>query len=53
MILVMRIPGIVLPNRGTLLAFCEARDGGDRTRTDIVLKRSEDGGKTWGPCNLC
>jgi len=45
----MRIPGIVLSKRGTLLAFCEARVGGDRTRTDIVLKRSEDGGKTWGP----
>ena len=48
----MRIPGIVLSNRGTLLAFCEAPVGGDRSRTDIVLKRSEDGGETWGPLQL-
>ena len=32
----MRIPGIVLSNRRTLLAFCEARDGGDRSPTDLV-----------------
>jgi len=48
----MRIPGIVLSKKGTLLAFCEARAGADRSRTDLVLKRSEDGGKTWGPLQL-
>lgn len=48
----MRIPGMVRANPGTLLAFCEARDGGDRTPTDLVLKRSEDGGRTWGPLQL-
>ena len=45
----MRIPGIVLSKQETLLAFAEGREGGDRSRTDIVLKRSRDGGKTWGP----
>jgi sialidase-1 len=48
----MRIPGLVTSIEGTLLAFCEARDGGDRTPTDLVLKRSEDGGRTWGPLQL-
>ena len=48
----MRIPGIVLSKKGTLLAFCEARAGSDRSRTDLVLKRSEDNGKTWGPLQL-
>lgn len=48
----MRIPGLVTSARGTLLAFCEARDGGDRTPTDLVLKRSEDGGRKWGPLQL-
>ena len=49
----MRIPGIVLSKNQTLLAFCEARRAApDRSRTDIVLKRSEDGGETWGPMQL-
>ena len=48
----MRIPGIVLSKKGTLLAFCEARAGSDRSRTDLVLKRSEDGGQSWGPLQL-
>ena len=48
----MRIPGIVLSKNQTLLAFCEGRVGGDRSRTDIVLKRSQDGGRTWGPMQL-
>ena len=48
----MRIPGIVRSKNQTLLAFCEARWAPpDRSRTDIVLKRSVDGGETWGPCN--
>ncbi len=45
-----RIPAIVLSTKGTLLAFCEGRktsssDAGD---IDLVLRRSSDGGKTWG-----
>ena len=44
-----RIPSIVITNKGTTLAFAEGRknsssDSGD---IDIVLKRSNDNGKTW------
>ncbi len=44
-----RIPAIVCTNRGTLLAFAEGRKNGcgDAGGVDIVVKRSEDGGKTW------
>ena len=48
----MRIPGVVLSKQGTLFSFCEARAGSDRSRTDLVLKRSEDGGQSWGPLQL-
>lgn len=49
-----RIPAIVQTVKGTLLAFAEARknncsDAGD---IDLVLKRSEDGGKTWSPMQI-
>lgn len=44
-----RIPAIEVSTRGTLLAFAEGRadaahDAGD---INLLLKRSEDGGKTW------
>jgi sialidase-1 len=46
-----RIPGIVVTGKGTILAYCEARknSGGDWGHIDIVLRRSSDGGKSWGP----
>ncbi len=46
-----RIPGIAVTKRGTVLAYCEARksDKGDWGTIDILLRRSTDGGKTWGP----
>ena len=49
-----RIPAVLVTQQGTLLAFCEGRktsanDAGD---LDLVLKRSHDGGKTWGPLEL-
>src|SRR5215475_9391533 len=46
-----RIPGIVVTKRGVLLAYCEARKTGksDWDTIDIMLRRSTDGGKTWGP----
>ena len=49
-----RIPGIVLSNEGTLLAFCEGRKTGrsDHGDLDLVLRRSSDGGKTWEPMQL-
>ncbi len=45
-----RVPGIVVSRKGTVLAYCEARrQDGDWADIDIVLRRSEDGGRTWGP----
>lgn len=51
-----RIPGMVVAEDGTLLVFAEGRrgDGSDprsdkNAPGDIVLRRSTDNGKTWGP----
>jgi len=45
-----RIPAVVVSKKGTLLAFCEGRrkSRADHGDIDLVLKRSFDGGKTWG-----
>ena len=42
-----RIPSLIVSKKGTLLAFCEGREGGDAGDIDLLLRRSEDGGKTW------
>lgn len=44
-----RIPAIVKSKAGTLLAFAEARKNScsGTGNIDLVVKRSEDGGKTW------
>ncbi|MEU6372298.1 exo-alpha-sialidase [Streptomyces sp. NPDC046909] len=49
-----RIPAIVRSTDGTLLAFAEGRvlNCGDAADIDIVLKRSTDGGRTWGPLRV-
>ncbi|MGI5193621.1 exo-alpha-sialidase [Streptomyces sp. CA-288835] len=49
-----RIPAIVKTTQGTLLAFAEGRvnDCSDAGDIDIVLKRSTDGGRTWGPLQV-
>ncbi|MBL7041815.1 MAG: exo-alpha-sialidase, partial [Pirellulaceae bacterium] len=49
-----RIPSIVVTNSGTLLAFCEGRktSQSDHGDVDLVLKRSTDGGRMWGPMQL-
>lgn len=46
-----RIPAVLQTGKGTLLAFAEARKFSckDEGRIDLVLKRSTDGGRTWGP----
>ncbi|MEQ4715687.1 sialidase family protein [Nonomuraea sp. B19D2] len=45
-----RIPAAVVTGAGTVLAFAEGRhaSAGDSGHIDIVLKRSTDGGRTWG-----
>ncbi|BCS34238.1 sialidase [Luteitalea sp. TBR-22] len=49
-----RIPSIIATSSGALLAFAEARKGGagDAGDIDLVSRRSEDGGRTWGPMML-
>lgn len=45
-----RIPAIVRAPNGDLLAFAEGRknSGSDTGDIDLLLKRSRDGGKSWG-----
>ena len=49
-----RIPAIVKAKNGDLLAFCEGRvnNAGDFGNIKIVLKRSDDNGKTWSPLQI-
>jgi len=46
-----RIPGIITSNPVMPIAFCDTRmreEGDPPHDTDLVLKRSVDGGRTWG-----
>ena len=52
-----RIPSMVTTKQGTLLAICEGRGlqkgtHGDISGNHLVLKRSIDNGKSWGPLEL-
>lgn len=48
-----RIPSVVVTQEGTVLAFAEGRASrSDHAQNDIVLKRSTDGGRTWGPLEI-
>ncbi|ROP46627.1 exo-alpha-sialidase [Streptomyces sp. PanSC9] len=49
-----RIPAVVRTTDGTLLAFAEGRvlNCGDAADIDIVVKRSTDGGRSWGPLRV-
>jgi sialidase-1 len=51
---VYRIPSLIATPKGALLAFCEGRkvSGADESPTNLVLKRSRDGGKTWKPMQV-
>ena len=45
----IRIPAVVVTNGGALLAFAEGRQRkADQARNRIILKRSTDGGRSWG-----
>src|SRR5688500_15545428 len=46
-----RIPGVVVGAKGTVLAYCEARktSASDWDQIDVMMRRSADGGRTWGP----
>lgn len=50
----MRIPALVVTKKGTLLAFCEGRIGtaSDWADMDMLMRRSTDGGRTWGPIKV-
>ena len=47
-----RIPSLLTTRRGVVLAFCEARQGGDHSHNDLALKRSTDGGRSWSPLRV-
>ncbi|MCA9176647.1 MAG: exo-alpha-sialidase [Planctomycetales bacterium] len=49
---IFRIPAVVKAVNGDLLAFCEAREGGDASKIDLVMKRSTDQGRTWSPLQV-
>ncbi len=48
-----RIPGVVVTSRGTVIAYCEARknSSSDWGEIEIHLRRSIDGGRSWGDTN--
>ena len=50
----VRIPALIVSQKGTVLAFCEGRrkPSGLTGDIEIVLKRSTDGGKTWQPVQI-
>jgi sialidase-1 len=44
----IRIPSVVVTNKGTILAFAEGRAANaDQAQNKIILKRSTDNGATW------
>ena len=49
-----RIPALIQTQSGDILAFAEGRknSGGDTGDIDLVMKRSTDGGKTWGEMSV-
>lgn len=49
-----RIPALAIARNGDMLAFAEGRidTWKDKSRTHIILRRSNDGGKTWLPAQI-
>jgi len=49
----IRIPSVIVTSKGTVLAFAEGRARAtDQANNKIILKRSLDGGKTWGALQI-
>src|SRR6266545_3295139 len=49
----IRIPSVAVTKTGVVLAFAEGRAAAtDQAENDIILKRSTDAGRTWGPLQL-
>lgn len=50
----LRIPALVVTQKGTLLAFAAGRidSGSDWADMDLVMRRSVDGGDTWQPLQV-
>ena len=49
----IRIPSVVVSKKGIVLALAEGRAvASDQAENDIILKRSTDGGKSWGGLQL-
>lgn len=49
----IRIPAVAVSKKGTVLAFAEGRARpADQASNHILLKRSLDGGNTWGSMNV-
>jgi len=49
-----RIPALIRTRQGALLTFCEGRKHGrgDAGEIDLLLRRSTDGGTSWGPVQI-
>lgn len=49
-----RIPSLLVTKSGKLLAFCEGRvhSTGDHGAIHLLVKRSEDNGRTWSPQSI-
>src|SRR5207249_2425905 len=52
-----RIPAVIVTTKGTVLTFCEGRQtpagpGNDTGEINILVRRSDDGGKTFGPLRV-
>ena len=49
----IRIPSVVTMKSGAVLAFAEGRAASaDQAANDLILRRSTDGGRTWGAAQL-
>ncbi|MFO8239279.1 MAG: sialidase family protein [Prochlorococcaceae cyanobacterium] len=49
-----RTPALAITRQGTLLAFCGGRVDNckDEGNIDVILRRSSDGGRSWGPLQV-